>query len=38
LILEHSKNHDFSVHPNFFEHRKYGKLNFTFLVNNIESA
>lgn len=38
LVLEHSKVHDFSMHPNFFEHRKYGKLNFTFLVNNIESV
>lgn len=33
LVLEHSKEHDFSNHPNFFQHRVYGKLNFTFLVN-----
>jgi 16S rRNA (guanine(966)-N(2))-methyltransferase RsmD len=33
LILEHSKEYDFSKHPNFYEHRIYGKLNFTFLVN-----
>jgi len=33
LILEHSREYDFSQHPNFYEHRKYGKLNFTFLVN-----
>ncbi len=32
-IFEHSKENDFSAHPNFFEHRKYGKLNFSFLVN-----
>ncbi|MBQ4355913.1 MAG: RsmD family RNA methyltransferase [Bacteroidales bacterium] len=36
LILEHSKVHDFSSHPNFYQHRKYGKLNFTFLVNMTE--
>jgi len=33
LALEHPREYDFSEHPNFFEHRKYGKLNFTFLVN-----
>lgn len=33
LIIEHSKEYDFSQHPYFFEHRKYGKLNFSFLVN-----
>jgi 16S rRNA (guanine(966)-N(2))-methyltransferase RsmD len=33
LIIEHPKEYDFSQHPNFYEHRKYGKLNFTFLVN-----
>jgi 16S rRNA (guanine(966)-N(2))-methyltransferase RsmD len=32
LVLEHPKEYDFSQHPNFYEHRKYGKLNFTFLV------
>jgi len=33
LILEHPREYDFSQHPCFFEHRKYGKLNFSFLVN-----
>jgi 16S rRNA (guanine(966)-N(2))-methyltransferase RsmD len=33
FVLEHSKEYDFSQYPNFYEHRKYGKLNFTFLVN-----
>ena len=32
LIIEHPKTEDFSKHPNFYEHRKYGKLNFSFLV------
>ena len=34
LIMEHSRDYDFSQHPKFYEHRKYGKLNFSFLVNN----
>lgn len=36
LVLEHSKEHDFSGHPQFFQHRVYGKLNFTFFVNMTE--
>ncbi len=38
LILEHSRAHDFSAHPNFYQHRNYGKLNFTFLVNMTEEG
>ena len=30
FILEHPKTYDFSEHPHFDEHRKYGKVNFTF--------
>jgi len=33
FILEHPKIYDFSNHPNFLEHRKYGKVNFTFFRN-----
>lgn len=33
LVMEHSRDHDFTGHPHFYEHRKYGKLNFSFLVN-----
>lgn len=29
LILEHGKRQDFSTHPNFAEHRKYGSVNFS---------
>lgn len=29
LILEHDKFMEFSEHPSFFDHRKYGKVNFT---------
>lgn len=33
LIIEHSKDKDYSHDPHFFQHRTYGKVNFTFLVN-----
>lgn len=36
LVMEHSKVHDFSQHPKFYQHRKYGKVNFSFLVNMSE--
>ena len=29
LILEHAPKKDFSKHPNFVEHRKYGHVNFS---------
>jgi len=32
FILEHSKEHNFSKHPNFFEIRHYGKVNFSFFA------
>jgi len=35
LIIEHSKNNDFSNEPNFTELRKYGKVNFSFFVNSV---
>ena len=30
FILEHGKDHDFSSHPHFVEHRAYGSVNFSF--------
>jgi 16S rRNA (guanine966-N2)-methyltransferase len=30
FILEHPKEYDFSGHPHFTEHRKYGNVNFSF--------
>lgn len=30
FVLEHSGNNDFSGHPHFVEHRKYGNVNFSF--------
>ena len=29
FVLEHGKDHDFSQHPHFVEHRQYGSVNFT---------
>ena len=29
FILEHPGNYSFTAHPNFFQHRKYGGVNFT---------
>lgn len=29
LIIEHSTRNDFSEHPCFFDHRKYGRVNFS---------
>ena len=30
LIFEHSSKHDFSSHPNFWQSRAYGSVNFSF--------
>jgi len=30
IIIEHSKNNNFSEHPNFIETRSYGSVNFSF--------
>ena len=30
FVLEHSKANDFSNHPHFLEHKKYGNVNFSF--------
>ena len=29
FVFEHVKNHDFSAHPRFLEHRSYGSVNFS---------
>lgn len=29
LVFEHGRNHDFSTHPHFVEHRSYGSVNFS---------
>lgn len=32
FVVEHDRTLDFSKHPHFFDHRKYGKVNFTFFT------
>ena len=32
FVLEHSKKHDFSSLPGFFEHRAYGSVNFSLFT------
>lgn len=39
FIIEHSKVHDFSQLPHFYEHRAYGSVNFSiFRIPDEESA
>ena len=30
FVLEHDKRKDYSTHPHFYDHRNYGKVNFSF--------
>lgn len=32
LIIEHSKRNNFEKHPNFYQHRNYGKVNFSIFI------
>ncbi|MCP4553766.1 MAG: methyltransferase domain-containing protein [Bacteroidetes bacterium] len=34
LIIEHSRTINFEDHPNFYEHRKYGNVHFSFFQNS----
>ncbi|MBR4804653.1 MAG: RsmD family RNA methyltransferase, partial [Bacteroidales bacterium] len=38
FVLEHDRTVDFSKHPNFYDHRKYGKVNFTFFSSHAETT
>jgi len=33
FVLEHPREFQFEEHPHFWQHRHYGKVNFTFFVN-----
>ena len=37
FVLEHSKERDFRQNPCFTEHRRYGKVNFSFFYKNTVS-
>ncbi|MBP5326725.1 MAG: 16S rRNA (guanine(966)-N(2))-methyltransferase RsmD [Bacteroidales bacterium] len=36
FILEHPCDFDFQEHPHFWQHRKYGKVNFTFFASHLD--
>lgn len=36
FILEHPREYDFSDNPHFWQHRAYGKVNFTFFANKLD--
>lgn len=36
FILEHPKEYSFEDHPQFWQHRIYGKVNFTFFAKQME--
>lgn len=33
FVFEHGKDHSYTEHPNFIEHRAYGSVNFSFFRN-----
>lgn len=36
FILEHPRDYSFEDHPHFWQHRAYGKVNFSFFANKLE--
>lgn len=36
FILEHPREHSFEDHPHFWQHRNYGKVNFTFFAMKLD--
>lgn len=38
FILEHSSQYSFVAHPHFWQHRSYGKVNFTFFAMQFEAS
>lgn len=36
FVLEHPREYQFEDHPHFWQHRHYGKVNFTFFANKLE--
>ena len=36
FVLEHPREFSFEEHPHFWQHRAYGKVNFTFFANKLE--
>ena len=38
LILEHPREHSFEDHPHFWQHRNYGKVNFTLFAKEVATS
>ena len=36
FILEHPREYQFDEHPHFWQHRNYGKVNFTFFASKLD--
>ncbi len=36
FVLEHPREFSFEEHPHFWQHRNYGKVNFTFFANKLD--
>ncbi len=36
FVLEHPKEYSFDDHPHFWQHRAYGKVNFTFFASKLD--
>ncbi len=36
FILEHPREYQFEDHPHFWQHRHYGKVNFTFFASHLD--
>ena len=36
FILEHPREYGFEEHPHFWQHRNYGKVNFTFFAMKLD--
>ena len=36
FVLEHPREYSFADHPHFWQHRAYGKVNFTFFANKLD--
>ena len=36
FILEHPREFEFEEHPHFWQHRHYGKVNFTFFAQKLD--
>ncbi len=38
FVLEHPREYQFEDHPHFWQHRHYGKVNFTFFANKLDES